>query len=462
MGNVSDGGAALSLAFSPDGKRLISGGTNQKLYAWCLGTGKPLWAKGHNDLAAPVLSIAFLPGGKQFVTGGGVWGTPGEVKVWNADTGENTFTLRGISREITGVAVNPVDGSVAACSHEGAVKVFGLATAQAVGEALRRRADSAFQRGEAFRKEREPDKAIAAYRDALAIDPANAEYHLALANALDYNMDTDGALVETRTAIRLEPASGNGYAFLGDLLRARKEWDGAAEAYRAAARPEPDSLRGHYYLGNALVCQGKLAEAVNAFEAALKLGPDSPGVQKSLRRAQRWVGFNDRLPKLLDGTDEPKSFAEALEIADFCVQPFRKNYDLAAKLYRYAFDGDPVLLTRPSAAHNAAYAAILLAGGGDPTVTLGDDEWHILHAVARSWLMAELDSQSAMIPKASPTERQAIRRRLASALSDRDLRSAREPATLAAMPADERAAWEAYWKKLAAAIEATRTPAKLP
>ena len=169
------------------------------------------------------------------------------------------------------------------------------------------------------------------------------------------------------------------------------------------------------------------------------------------------------MPKLLDGTDEPKSFAEALEIADFCDQPFRKHYDLAVKLYRRAFGGNPDLLARPNAARNAACAALLLAGGGDSTVTVGDDEWHFLHATARAWLAAELATQVALVPDATPAERQAVRRRLESALTDHDLRAAREPAALAAMPADVRAAWEAYGKKLAAAIESTRpVPAAAP
>ena len=519
---------AIALALSPDGKRLVSAGTDRTLRAWDLDAGTPLWTKAHDDLAAPVLSVAFLPGGRQFVTGSGVWGAPGEVKVWDAATGENTFTLRGISREIYGVAVNPADGSLAACSHEGAIKVFGLPTAQAAGRAARQRADSAFERGQAHRKSGELDKAIAAYRVATAADPANADYHLELADALDRKPDPDGALAALRNATRVAPANGKAHHALGHNLLGRDlagavaafraglalspkssrdrlclgralqlfgDPEGAAEVFaeagalqptdagvhrllglawleaaqpdraviacREAVRLKPDD-ESHDALGLALRAQGNLTDAADAFQAALKMKPQSLGVQRHLREAERWNTFDGRLPELLDGTNDLKSFAEALEIADFCVQPFRKNYDLAVKLYRHAFDGDPELLTRPNATHNAACAAVLLAGGGDPTVTVGDDEWHILHAAARSWLSAELASQVALIPDATPTERQAIGRRLTTALSDRDLRAARDPAALAAMPADERAAWEDYWRKLAAAIESTRTPAKLP
>ena len=116
----------LPIAFTSDGCRLTSGGSNRRLRVWDLSTGKPLWAKERDAVVAPILSIAVLPGGRQFVTGGGAFGTPGEIQVWNTETGENTFTIRATSREIYGVAVSPKDGSIAACSHEGAVKVWGL------------------------------------------------------------------------------------------------------------------------------------------------------------------------------------------------------------------------------------------------------------------------------------------------------------------------------------------------
>jgi WD40 repeat protein/Flp pilus assembly protein TadD len=113
----------LAVAFTPDRRVLVSGGTNLRLTAWDLASGKPLWSLDSGP--APVLAIAMLPGGKQFVAATGTWATPGEVKVWNTLTGENTLTLRGFGRECWAVAADPVTGAVAACTHEGIIRVWG-------------------------------------------------------------------------------------------------------------------------------------------------------------------------------------------------------------------------------------------------------------------------------------------------------------------------------------------------
>ncbi len=520
--------ACLPLAITPDGRFLISGGTNHRLCVWDMATGNTVWARERTDLAAPILSIALLPGGKQFVTGGGVFGTPGELKVWNTDTGENTFTLAGGVRENYGVAVNPNDGALAACSHDGVIKVYGLQTAHAAGQATRRRADSAFERGLAHRSQGEYDDAVAAFRAAIAIDPTNAEYGRELADTtkaksnrestiaeaqqakeadahhtrghrLQVEGDLAGAVAAFRAGLAvgpeagpqaarerlclgrvltaigdpeaatatfaevtlLQPTNANAHRLLGLALLEAALPDRAAAACREAVRLAPDD-ESHDALGLVLRAQGKLTDAVETFRTALQLKPHSLGVQRHLRETERWQEFAIRLPNFVNGTDAPESPAEAAEVALYCQQPFRKNYDLAVRLYRDAFDGDPKLLSKPNFAHNAACAAVLLAGGGDPTVTLGHDEWYFLHATARSWLSADLAAQVALIPDATPAERQGIRRRLESTLRDRDLRAARDPAALAVMPADESAAWANYWKKLASAIESTRTPAKLP
>jgi serine/threonine-protein kinase len=145
--------------------------------------------------------------------------------------------------------------------------------------------------------------AIAEYRQALALEPANAEAQRRLADGLRLNGQIDAALVEFRKALQLEPNRAwthNNYGLAlqarGDLdgaiaefrtamqmvhgvaavhhrnlaaaLLLRKDLDGAIFEYREAIAIQPDYLPAHDRLGFALVRRGELDEARGEFRTA--------------------------------------------------------------------------------------------------------------------------------------------------------------------------------------------------
>src|SRR5262249_57724229 len=81
-----------SVAFSPDGTRIASGGelgTRTELRVWDAETGQlKLSLKGH---AGGVLSVAFSPDGRRIASGS----LDQTVKVWDAQTGQEKLTLKG-------------------------------------------------------------------------------------------------------------------------------------------------------------------------------------------------------------------------------------------------------------------------------------------------------------------------------------------------------------------------------
>jgi hypothetical protein len=93
------------VAFSPDGKRIVSGSWDTTLKVWEAHTGQEVLSlKGHT---LPVYCVAFSPDGKRIVSGGGNYSDaqgrllPGEVKVWEADKGQEVLPLQGHTGEVT-------------------------------------------------------------------------------------------------------------------------------------------------------------------------------------------------------------------------------------------------------------------------------------------------------------------------------------------------------------------------
>ncbi len=97
---LSVGSSANSVAFSPDGKRIVTGSLDATAKVWDAQSGKELLTlKGHSS---SVMSVAFSPDGTRIVTGS----TDGTAKVWDAQSGKELLTL-SMGSSVNSVAFSP-------------------------------------------------------------------------------------------------------------------------------------------------------------------------------------------------------------------------------------------------------------------------------------------------------------------------------------------------------------------
>jgi eukaryotic-like serine/threonine-protein kinase len=101
-----------ALAFSPDGKTLLSGSGDGTINLWDLKTGHVLKTfKGHTEFVRGV----FSPDGSRIASASG----DKTVKLWDVKSGNKLFTSRYLSYMVTSVAFSPGDGRYLAAGSWG-------------------------------------------------------------------------------------------------------------------------------------------------------------------------------------------------------------------------------------------------------------------------------------------------------------------------------------------------------
>jgi tetratricopeptide (TPR) repeat protein len=323
------------------------------------------------------------------------------------------------------------------------------------------------------------DEAITAYRDFLRLEPGSAAGRSNLGTILlDRGRLAEAALL-AKEAVGLQSDLAEASNLLGIALRAQGLLDEAIAAYQAAVRSRPRHAAAHCNLGVALSEAGRLDEALRAFQQALQHQPDLAEAHcglglvlleqgqfgealAPLRRGHalggkrpgwphpsgQWVADCERLvrlgptvPAALRGEARVTSGVDLLALARLCSA--RKEDLAAARYFRDAFRAGPALaasprtLTRYYAARAAARAS--LKGEGHPG-------WR---RQALDWLCADLTFWEKQLAQDTERARGEVRLQLSRWQREPDFAGVRDPAALARLPEEERAAWDAFWGAVA-------------
>jgi Flp pilus assembly protein TadD len=121
-----------------------------------------------------------------------------------------------------------------------------------------------------------PEEAAEAYREALKLQSANAETHLALGSLLERRKDAKGAEAEYQQALRLAStadisSSSEAATALANLYMEAKRFPEAEAMLRKLAAARPADAILHVQLGRVLAATDKYDEAATEIEAGLKL-----------------------------------------------------------------------------------------------------------------------------------------------------------------------------------------------
>jgi protein O-GlcNAc transferase len=153
-----------------------------------------------------------------------------------------------------------------------------------------RPAAALLERGRELRGQGRAEEAIAAFREALALEPNLAEAHHQLGNALKSLRRYAEAAASLRAAALLAPENAAVWLNLGVACLEQGWSEEAVARFRRAVELEPFRPDARNVLGHALLVQGRCAEARRQLEEALRLRPGYAAAHDNLGRVLKAQG----------------------------------------------------------------------------------------------------------------------------------------------------------------------------
>jgi len=309
--------------------------------------------------------------------------------------------------------------------------------------------------------------------------------YLMRANAYRRLFQFENAVRDSQNAIEVSDDNAfrvRRYADLGRDLASLRRFDEAEDAFATALQIDAEAPIVHYRRGECFLLQGEHRKAAAAFRGAveadgeyhwalqqlawlyLDLGdfrqavdtlnqvrdliPDQRDLEGMLRLAERGIEFR----QLLASESDDLETVERMVLIEYCRLPWKQLHFASAQQYRKAFRSEPKLVANPAAAphrYDAACAAVRAAAGeGNDSDQLTGEEKSQWRQQALEWLQADLEIRIASAASEDPEVSGPAVSALKDWLSDPDLASVREQASLEQLPEQEHRNWESLWQQV--------------
>ena len=138
------------------------------------------------------------------------------------------------------------------------------------------------------------DEALAAYKEAEAMQPKDAEPHLAAGLLLEKQSRFSDAEQEYKHALALDPNSMDAVTGLANIYMRGRRFPEAKSELRKLVAAHPEQAAAHVQLGRVLAAEGKNEDAIAELEAGAKSDPGNVALQRDLADLYVSSGKNEQ------------------------------------------------------------------------------------------------------------------------------------------------------------------------
>lgn len=133
-------------------------------------------------------------------------------------------------------------------------------------------------------------KAVDRAAQAVLLNPTSSENLAHYCRALDWEAQYGAAFDACSCALELDPNNAEAYAFLAEVYADQSDWFSARSTAQQAIDTNFQSMDAHQNMGYVMEVQGQYAEAAEFYENAITLAPNLAPLYIAAGRSYYWLG----------------------------------------------------------------------------------------------------------------------------------------------------------------------------